>query len=155
MAENCFILCFVLIFWKVRLALKTIITWSLNASKREWIKILQSHLRPGCDGFIGRLKAIIRFKGGLFKQKLIDCKIFHRLRQFPLNFNQITKKKRTKKQKNYDVLLFGTLFSATQYMQAKNVTESWRFWKPFINNWPYNNLKNTHIYLMQRFQMLN
>lgn len=35
---------------------------------REWAKIPQSHLRAACDGFIGRLKAIIHAKGDQFEQ---------------------------------------------------------------------------------------
>lgn len=35
-----------------------------QALRREWAHIPQSHLRAACDGFIGRLKAIIQAKGG-------------------------------------------------------------------------------------------
>ena len=33
-----------------------------QALRREWVKIPQSNIRAACDGFIGRLKAIIRAK---------------------------------------------------------------------------------------------
>lgn len=39
-----------------------------KALRRQWNKIPQSHFRAACDGFIGRLKAIIRAKGGHFEQ---------------------------------------------------------------------------------------
>lgn len=39
-----------------------------KALRREWAKIPQSHFRAACDGFVGRLKAIIRAKGGQFEQ---------------------------------------------------------------------------------------
>lgn len=39
-----------------------------TALRREWAKIPQSHFRAACDGFVGRLKAIIRAKGGQFEQ---------------------------------------------------------------------------------------
>lgn len=39
-----------------------------QALRREWDKIPQSHFRAACDGFIGRLKAIVRAKGGQFEQ---------------------------------------------------------------------------------------
>ena len=34
-----------------------------KALRREWAKIPQNHFRAACDGFIGRLKAIIRAEG--------------------------------------------------------------------------------------------
>ena len=39
-----------------------------QALRREWAKIPQSNIRAACDGFIGRLKAIIRAKGDQFEQ---------------------------------------------------------------------------------------
>lgn len=39
-----------------------------TALRREWAKIPQSHFRAACDGFVCRLKAIIRTKGGQFEQ---------------------------------------------------------------------------------------
>ena len=39
-----------------------------QALRREWAKIPQSHFWAACDGFIGRLKAIIKAKGGHFEQ---------------------------------------------------------------------------------------
>ena len=38
-----------------------------QALRREWAKIPQNHLRAACDGFLGRLKAIIRAKGDHIK----------------------------------------------------------------------------------------
>ena len=35
--------------------------------RREWAKIPQSNIRAACDGFIGRLKAIIRAKDDQFE----------------------------------------------------------------------------------------
>ena len=39
-----------------------------QALLREWAKIPQSNIRTACDGFIGRLKAIIRVKADQFEQ---------------------------------------------------------------------------------------
>lgn len=40
-----------------------------QALRREWSKIPQSHFRAACDGFVGRLKAVIRAKGAQFEKK--------------------------------------------------------------------------------------
>ena len=57
-------------FWRVRFSLKkyqnvdhvkTALCW-------EWAKIPQSYFRAASDGFVGRLKALIRTKGGQFEQ---------------------------------------------------------------------------------------
>ena len=39
-----------------------------KALRRQWDKIPQSHFRAACDGFIDRLKAIIRAKVGQLEQ---------------------------------------------------------------------------------------
>ena len=89
------------VFWKAKLALKNtkVSITSKKALRRQWNKIPQSHFRAACDGFIDRVKAIIRAKGGHSnKSKLIlkfdfiaDIFCFHSIRF-------------RKKIKTYDVL---------------------------------------------------